>query len=194
MKLATFTVLIFVFAFLSQVQPASAWAAPNHYAIVEEVYNSLPAEKQEKLSLSEMKSGADDPDFKFFDFSYHHYPASQGKANYWLEKGGNYYQNGDYDQASYCFGVASHYLSDSVCPPHCGDDSGYKHTQYEIEAVLYQPHITLKNGDVNSALIDDSQMGKKAWDQWVKTGDDKYIQEYLNKAAEVSYYGINSAI
>jgi hypothetical protein len=101
----TLIMIIFTFtAFLALVQPVSAWAAPTHYAIAEEVYYSLPVDAQDKLDLSKMIDGADDPDFKFFDFQYHHYPASGEKANYWLLKGKFYYQNEDYKQASYCFG------------------------------------------------------------------------------------------
>lgn len=194
MKISIFIVLFLAVTFLSQVQPASAWAAPNHYAIVGEVYNSLPADEQSKLSLSEMINGADDPDFRFFDFKYHHCPGGQEKADYWLNKGHEYYVNGEYEPASYCFGVASHYLSDSVCPPHCSGDSGYQHTSYELQALLYQPHIAVYEGDVDSTLNRDSQLADEAWDEWLKNSDEKYIQEYLNKAVEVSYFGIKGAI
>jgi hypothetical protein len=192
----TFIMIIITFtAFLALVQPVSAWAAPNHYAIAEEVYYSLPADAQDNLDLSKMIDGADDPDFKFFDFQYHHYPASEEKANYWLLKGKVYYQNEDYKQASYCFGVATHYISDSVCPPHSGGGhSGYEHTKCELQAMLLEPHITDKTGDVDSELAAANQMSGNAWDQWLKTDDDKYIQQCLNKAADLSYMGVKSAV
>lgn len=192
----TLIMIIFTFtAFLALIQPVSAWAAPTHYAIAEEVYYSLPVDAQDKLDLSKMIDGADDPDFKFFDFQYHHYPASGEKANYWLLKGKFYYQNEDYKQASYCFGVATHYISDSVCPPHSeGGHSGYEHTKCELQAMLLEPHITDKTGDLDSELDSANQMSGNAWDQWLKTSDDKYIQQCLNKAADLSYIGVNGVV
>jgi len=192
----TFIMIIITFtAFLALIQPVSAWAAPNHYAIAEEVYYSLPADAQDNLDLSTMLDGADDPDFKFFDFQYHHYPASAEKANYWILKGKVYYQNEDYKQASYCFGVATHYISDSVCPPHSeGGHSGYEHTKCELQSMLLEPHITDKTGDLDSELNSANQMSGNAWDQWLKTDDDKYIQQCLNKAADLSYMGVNNAV
>ncbi|MBI4814415.1 MAG: zinc dependent phospholipase C family protein [Methanobacterium sp.] len=194
MKKTIIMIIISFTAFLALVQPVSAWAAPNHYAIAEEVYYSLPADAQDKLDLSKMLDGADDPDYKFFDFQYHHYPASEEKANYWLLKGRECYQNEDYKQASYCFGVATHYLSDSVCPPHSGGNSGYDHTRCELQAILLEPHITDTTGDMNSTLSVCNQKSETAWEQWILTGDDKYIKQCLNKAADVSYLAVNSAV
>jgi len=195
MKKGFLPVLFLAVAFLALVQPVSAWAAPNHYAIAEEVYYSLPADAQDNLNLSEMINGADDPDFKFFDFQYHHYPASQEKANYWLEKGKEYYADGEYNQASYCFGVATHYLSDGVCPPHSGGGhSGYEHTKYELEAMLFTPHLTVKQGDMKSLQSNYVQFSEDAWEQWIETGDDVYIQECLNNAADISYLAVKNAV
>jgi hypothetical protein len=195
MKKGILSVLFLAAAFLALIQPVSAWAAPNHYAIAEQVYYALPSDAQENLNLSEMIDGSDDPDFKFFDFQYHHYPASQEKANYWLEKGREYYADGEYNPASYCFGVATHYLSDSVCPPHSGGGhSGYEHTKCEVQAVFLQPHITVNNGDMGISLLECNQMSGNAWDQWLKTGDNKYIQQCLDRSADVSYLAVKSAI
>jgi hypothetical protein len=195
MKKTIIIIILTCTAFLTLVQPVSAWAAPNHYAIAEEVYYSLPADAQNNLDLSKMLDGADDPDYKFFDYNYHRYPASEEKINYWLLEGRGYYQNGDYKQASYCFGVATHYISDSVCPPHSGaGHSGYEHTKYELQAILLEPHITDKKGDEDNELAAANQMSENTWDQWLKTDDDKYIQQCLNKAADLSYNAVNSAI
>lgn len=183
MKIALTSLMVLSFALLA-VQPVSAWAAPNHYEIAEEVYYNLPADVQSKLSLSEMINGADDPDYKFFDYKYHRYPASQDKANYWLEKGRNHYKMGDYKQASYCFGVATHYLADGVCAPHSSNDfTRFQHTKYEVEAMLLTPHITL-----------DKEYGTTNGNQWLKTDDNKHIQQCLDNAATVSYLGVKNAI
>jgi len=181
--------------FLAVLQPVSAWGAPNHYAIVEEVYNTLPADAQKNLDLDKMLDGADDPDYKFMDYEYHHYPDSQEKINYWLGKGREYYLNEDYNQASYCFGVATHYISDSVCPPHSGGGhSGYQHTKLELQAIFLTPHLTEKTGDVDGELAVYSQMSGNSWEDWLQTGDNENIQQCLNKAADLSYLAVNNAV
>lgn len=187
--------MILCTALLSILQPVSAWAAPNHYAIAEEVYYSLPYDAQTKLDLSEMLNGADDPDYKFFDFQNHHYPFSQEKANQWLEKGHNYYLKGDYKQASYCFGVATHYLADGACPPHSGGGhSGYEHTKCEIQAITLQPHITIKNGSASFSQYSCNQMSENAWQNYLKTGDTSCIQQCLDKSAIICFLEVKNAI
>lgn len=177
------------------IQPVSAWAAPNHYAIAEEVYYSLPDDAQEKLDLSQMINSADDPDYKFFDFQYHSFPASEEKANYWLERGREHYINGNYKQASYCFGVATHYLSDSVCPPHSrGGHPGYEHSNCEVQAIFLQPHITADYGDMDISMLKYNQISENAWGNWKKTGNNKYIQQCLDNSADLSYIKVKKAL
>lgn len=193
MKKGLISALLVFTTVLSIIQPVSAWAAPNHYAITEEVYYSLPIDVQEKLSLSAMIDGSDDPDYKFFDFQYHHYPVSQEKANQWLEKGHNYYINGDYEQSSYCFGVATHYLSDSVCPPHSGGGhAGYEHTKCEVQAIFLQPHLT-SNNEAAVSLQEYNPIIENAWVNWIKTGDSKYIQQCLDYSADLSYLSVKDS-
>lgn len=188
-------VLILIAGILVLIQPASAWMIPTHYQIAGKVYFSLPADAQSKLDLSEMLDGADDPDYKFFDFQYHYFPAAREKADYWLQKGKDNYAAGDYKQASYCFGVATHYLSDGLCPPHSGGGhSGYEHTKFELEAMLLKPYIASQNGDLGFELTEGTQMSENAWEEWGKTGDDSYIQQSLDKAAELSYLEVKSSI
>jgi len=195
MKKPFIMIILTCVAFLAMVQPVSAWAAPNHYEIAKEVYYTLPADAQDKLDLSKMYDGADDPDYKFFDYEYHRYPASEEKINYWLLEGREYYQNGDYKQASYCFGVATHYISDSVCPPHSGGGhSGYEHTKFELQALVLTPHITDTAGNLHSELTVTNQMSGNAWEQWLENDDYEYIQQCLDKAADLSYQGVNSAV
>ena len=91
----------------------------------------MPEDVRSKLSLDEMKNGADDPDTVFFDFKYHTYPYHYPEKASFLLKPENrvtsqWATTGD---ASYCFGVASHYISDGVCgPTHPGGSSRYFHT------------------------------------------------------------------
>lgn len=177
------------------VQPVSAWGAPNHYEIAAGVYYSLPSDVQSKLNLSQMIDGADDPDYKFFDYKYHHYPLSQEKANYWLSKGRESYFAGNYNEASYCFGVATHYLSDGVCPPHSGGGhSGFNHLKFELEALLFKPHLS---SEISNSSIDMAQyesVGETEWDEWLRTGDPIYIQQSLDRALEVSSWEVKKAL
>jgi hypothetical protein len=193
MKKGLIFALIIFATLMAIIQPTFAWAASNHYEIAEEVYYSLPNDVQVKLDLSEMINGADDPDYKFFDFQNHHYPASQEKANEWLEKGHNYYINEDYQQASYCFGVATHYISDGICPPHSGGGhSGYQHTKYEVQAMFLQPQMAT-NGHNIISLAEYCQISENSWVSWIKTGDTKYIQQCLDYSADLSYVAVKNA-
>lgn len=194
MKKGLIFALIIFTTLMAVIQPTFAWAASNHYAIAEEVYYSLPNDVQLKLDLSEMINGADDPDYKFFDFQNHHYPISQEKANEWLEKGHNYYINGDYQQASHCFGVATHYISDSICPPHSGGGhSGYQHTKYEVQAMFFQPHISGNKADLSLSPKQCNDISANAWENWKKTGDSKYLQQCLDYSADLSYVSVKNA-
>jgi hypothetical protein len=182
----------FLLIFMVQIEPAAAWAEPNHYEIIYQVYNNLPENVQSNLSLFEMLEGAGDPDLRFLDFQNHHYPMSQVKADYWLNQGKNNYQAGNYKNASYCFGVASHYISDGLCPPHSGGGhSGYPHTKFELEALWFTPHINTNENQTMDELVTNST---NIWMSWTKTGDTSLIQQSLNNAASESYVQIRSAI
>ncbi len=202
---------IFITVVSLLLAPASfAWNPNTHYEIVENNYNALPPDVQQKLSLGDMEDGADDPDFKFFDFSYHGYPNSIIKADYWLKEGRMNYKAGDYEYASYCFGVASHYISDTYCSPHAANEKGYEHILYEAQGSLLTPQNTVsatsafgysdrsKNDYLNNDLIliltEGNLQGKNNWKSWEKTKDRSLVQLELNRATTASYVLINRAI
>jgi len=192
-KILTFLFLIMMFSMI-QAPTAEAWTGKTHSDIASQVYYSLPADVQTKLSLKDMRDGSDDPDFKFFDYSYHKYPASYSKATQWLDQGQLAYQNGDYKMASYCFGVASHYISDSFAAPHCVDGTLGYHTIYELQAILLTPQITPCSGDLKSALESGHVNGEYDWNSWMMSRSDIYVQKDLNQAASTSYVAIKSRI
>jgi hypothetical protein len=192
-KLLYIIFVLWVFSLL-QAPPAAAWNDKTHYDIAEQTYYSLPVSVQHNLNLATMEDGADDPDLKFFDFNYHHYPASRDKVDYWLDEGKYCYKMGEYKQASYCFGVASHYISDSDCAPHCAGSSVYYHTIYELRAIFLNSHVTPSNGYSDSILASDNLEGKVLWNNWMKNQDNKQIQRNLDQAATASYSGINSCL
>lgn len=191
-KIKFMVLMGFLLIFMVQIEPATAWAEPNHYEIVDQVYKSLPDNVQGNLSLFDMLDGSDDPDYKFFDYDNHHYPLSQVKADYWLDQGRTYYLEGDYKSASYSFGVASHYISDGLCPPHSGGGHiGYPHTKFELEALLFTPKI---NRDENRSMDELVNNSSNNWNEWIKTGNTKLIQQSLDNAATESYIQIRNTI
>lgn len=192
-KILASLLLVMMFA-LVQAPTAVAWTSITHDDIVDEVYYSLPLNAQHNLNLEIMRSASDDPDFKFFDFKYHHYPASYAKADYWLDQGELAYEKGDYEQASYSFGVASHYISDSFDAPHCVSGTTGYHTLYEIQATALNPHITSKSGNLKSLMANGYVKGKYSWNSWMTSRDSSYVQTDLNRAASACYVAINNRI
>jgi Zinc dependent phospholipase C len=198
MKKTKRSVKLFVFLMiisLIQASPAAGWSMLTHYDIVDEVYHSLPSNFQEKLSLQNMRKGSIDPDIKFLDFKFHHYPATVIKENYWINKGKYYYKLGNYNDASYCFGVATHYISDSFCAPHCESDSSIMfHSLYEIRAIFMIPHITFSKQNIDLLMFRGKQKGKESWNKWIINEDKIYIQKDLNRAASASYAAIKNSL
>lgn len=186
--------LFLIGVFFVQIPAASAWNWNTHEEIVESNYNSLPSDIQQNLSLDAMKDGSIDPDFKFFDFKYHSYPNSYGKAEEWLNKGQYYYEIGDYYYASYCYGVASHYITDSFSAPHCAGSSGPNHTLYEARASFLTPEVIQSTDDLHSAMNKVSLNGKANWNDWLKSKNNFDIQNDLNKGTSASYNAINGSI
>lgn len=179
-----------------QISPAAAWGVITHYEIAEQTYYSFSIPVQQKLNLGEMEDGAVAPDLEFRDYRYHHYPSSLSKANYWLNKGKYYYSKTDYKDASYCFGVASHYISDSVCAPHCTKSSLYYHNYYELSAIFLNPHVftSTSTGNLDSILAHDKIEGKKLYTKWMRNKKGNYMQKNLDQAATDSYSAIKSSL
>ena len=195
MKKALIIVLFFATVLLTQVSPAAAWSVPTHYEIAETTYNALPTDVQSKLSLGLMMDGADDPDLKFFDYQYHKYPENQPKVDYWLNRGRIDYQNGNYHDASYSFGVATHYIADGCCAPHCADNaSKYDHFSYELNAILLTPKIDYPDGDIHLLMKNDYLDGKNCWKSSLKNTNDIYTQHNLNQAVTACYIAVKDNV
>jgi Zinc dependent phospholipase C len=195
MKKALIMVLFFAIILIAQFSPVAAWAVPTHYEIAATTYYALPADAQSKLSLVLMIEGSGDPDLKFFDYQYHKYPANQPKVDYWLNRGKIDYQNGKYQDASYSFGVATHYIADGCCAPHCADNaSHYYHSIYELNALLLSPKIVSPGGYIHLVMQDDYLDGKDSWQNWMTNKKSIYIQNDLNRAVSVCFTAINNSI
>ena len=179
---------------LLQIPAVSAWNWNTHQEIVESDYYSLPADMQQNLNLDIMKKGSLVPDFVFFDFKYHSYPNSYQKANYWLNEGQKNYKNGDFYYASYCYGVASHYISDSFAAPHAAGIFGPNHNLYELKASFLKPEVVNVTGDLNSTMYNGDSNGEKSWKSWIKSKNNSLVQNDLNHATGASYNAMYSSL
>jgi hypothetical protein len=178
------------------VMPASdAWSWKTHSDIVDVVYYGLPTDVQGKLDLNMMRDGSNDPDEIFHDFTFHSYPKSYEKAKYWLDQGKTAYDRGDYSNASYDYGVATHYISDTFSAPHgVSRESSADHSKYEDHAKKLTPVATYSPGDLNTMLADGKTNGVASWTSWLQTKDDTIIQNDLNRGASASLSAIEDSI
>jgi hypothetical protein len=194
MKKALLIVLFFAIILTVQISPVAAWSVPTHYEIAAKTYYALPADVQSKLNLELMMEVADDPDFNFFDYQYHKYPANQPKVDYWLNRGKIDYQNSNYQDASYSFGVATHYIADGCSAPHCVYNAPhYYHTLYELKALLLVPNINYNSGEIHLIMKNDYLDGKVSWQSWMINENNSYIQNDLNRAVSACYTAINES-
>lgn len=189
--------LLFIFLAISLVLvPCDfAWKWQTHSKIVDKIYYSMPVYIQENLDLTAMRDGSNDPDEKFQDFINHSFPGSYFKAKEWLNKGKLAYREKNYYYASYCFGVASHYISDTFSAPHSANDTSYLHSTYESQANTLKPSIYRTNDkDLYSLLKQGDRQGEKDWNVWKKTRKSSITQNNLNQATTASYSTIKRCI
>ena len=189
-------VLMLFMTFVFFIMPAAdAWSWKTHSDIVDVVYNGLPVDVQQKLNLNAMRDGSNDPDQIFKDFRYHSYPKSYGKAKMWLDKGKTAYYKGNYNEASYDYGVASHYISDTFSAPHAVSGEDYNlHQEYEDQAKNLKPTATYISGDLNTLMHNGYNQGSISWNEWLQTKNSAIIQKNLNTAASVSLSAIKDSI
>ncbi|MCE5214543.1 MAG: zinc dependent phospholipase C family protein, partial [Methanobacterium sp.] len=167
----TFNILIIFMIFIMATVPSSeAWSWKTHSEIADFVYQGLPPEVQKNLNLEIMKNASNDPDEVFKDFTTHSYPKSYQKAKTWLDKGKIAYDRGDYKEASYDYGVASHYISDTFSAPHCvSKEDSADHSKYEDQAKDLKPAATNVSGDLESLLRNGYTQGGTSWNDWLET-------------------------
>jgi len=181
---------------LATAPSADAWSWKTHSDIVDVVYYGLPPEVQKNLNLEIMRNGSNEPDEVFKDFRHHSYPNSYDKANSWLDKGKIAYDRGDYDEASFNYGVATHYISDTFSAPHCISKEEYSdHSRYENRAKKLTPVVTYNNStDLNTKMKNAYNQGSEDWVLWLDTGDTSIIQANLNNGASASLVAVNESI
>lgn len=189
----------------------SAWHVITHESIAEKIYYEMPLNVQYNLNLSEMRVGAAAPDLIFKDGENggHKYPKSYQKAIKWLKKGKTAYREVKYNYASFCFGVASHYISDSYVVTHCANISKLDHVYYEKvakemkpSAVWYMgnqikgmnPSIAGHNHRLKSELTEAHKTGETRWGMWIEKKDRGLVQLDLDNAAVIAYNAIRECV
>ena len=102
-----------------------------------------------------------------------YYPKSYDKAVSWLGIAVDSYKRRDYENASYAFGVASHYIGDSFVAPHYITKEDYKlHDLFESQAITALKSKCKKESyDLNRSLHLGSLNGKD-WGLWLKSKDE----------------------
>ena len=159
-----------------------AWLGTGHENIVSSVYYQFDNQTQNTLNLSEMKRGSTDPDLVFHDTRLHHFPPSYERAVYWLSIANQSFQDKDFNNASYAFGVASHYISDSFAAPHTvsGEDPN-EHSEYErvANSFIISDCKTLE-GDLFSILSNHTK--PEEWQKWRETRDKSLIYNNYKSA------------
>lgn len=190
---------------------ASAWHVITHESIAEKIYYAMPLNVQYNLNLSEMRVGAAAPDLIFKDGGNggHKYPKSYEKAIKWLKKGKTAYHKGNYNYASYCFGVASHYISDSYVVAHCANIGKSDHKNYEKQSKEMKPStiwyredqfkdinfsVVGHNESLNSKLTEAYKTGETRWDMWIEKRSMALVQLDLDNAAVIAYNTIMECV
>jgi len=161
-----------------------AWDWENHKAIVDKLYYSIPYETQVKLDLEQLEIGSIAPDKDFHDNRLHHYPPSYNKTLFWLNQTKYYLSIGDYNNASYSFGVVTHYISDSFVAPHYVSGEEPKlHTKFEHQASTIKTKCKKRSYDLDEELKE-ATLNEKDWGIWLKNQTNILPQKELEQAIE----------
>lgn len=172
-----------------------AWKWDTHREIVYKTYSSMPSNIKKNLDLNAMKDGSNDPDEKFKDWRNHEFPGSYYKAQEWLKKGKYAYSKKNYRNASYCFGVASHYISDTYSAPHGAHYLPTPHSEYEAQANKLTPAIISGyNKDLYTSMKQGDAQDRIDWNLWKKTRKSSIAQNDLNQATTSTYFAIRSCV
>ncbi len=187
--------VVFMLAIPLLISPAAAWPVQTHQNIATKIYYSLPVSVQHNLNLNEMKIGAKTPDATFRDFNNHKYPQSVAQAQKWLNNGKKAYQSKNYKYASYCFGVASHYIEDTFVAVHCvTTETTAQNTAFENQATKMVPSIRYTSGSLNFLLFYGYIQGQSDWRAWLKTKSPSIAQREVNNAGSVAYSMIRKCV
>ncbi len=187
--------VVYMVSLLIMIPASDAWSWKTHSQIVDVVYHGLPSDVQRNLNLGIMENASNDPDEIFHDFTYHSYPKSYNKSVYWLNLGKTAYDEGNYDNASYDYGVASHYISDTFSAPHgVSGETSSMHSKYDDHAKKLTPVASPVSGDLNTLMENGKIEDSKSWDSWIQTNDESIIQKNLDNGTSVCLQAVKTSI
>ncbi|GEM_PF-2081731 len=157
------------------------WNWQTHPAFVETLYYSLDNTNIKMFNLTLLREGSLAPDKDFHDNRYHHYPPSYNLSVYWLHKAEDAYRLQDFTTASYAFGVASHYISDSYAAPHnIQKESPKDHSAYEKQGsdhYLFVPcPVDFQTIQLNKTLMAATKTGE-LWKYWLLAKEPRYAEQ-----------------
>ncbi|MBI2109864.1 zinc dependent phospholipase C family protein [Candidatus Woesearchaeota archaeon] len=165
----------------------SAWGWQGHPAIAQELVYTI--DTGYNLDFDSLGNGSIAPDRDFHDNVRHHYPPSLNLTLDWLNKTRYYLEIKDYKQASYAFGVVSHYITDSFAAPHYIKKEPYKlHTEYEHQIQGNYLKAECKKDSFN--LYEELSKGPAegpTWSTWLKTKDPEIPKLSFQKASKLVY-------
>ncbi len=169
-----------------------AWGWKTHQNLVENVYDSFPRELQSKLNITLIREGSIAPDKVFRDNVLHHYPPAYKLALKWFNVSKESFYNNNYDNASYAFGVMSHYITDSFVAPHYIRKEDPKlHSEFERQVSNYIPKIKCEKVDYDlNRSLDEASKHKEDWEPWLMSKD-KLIPEQAAEEAEKLLYSVS---
>tara|TARA_Y100000310_G_scaffold344886_1_gene460255 strand:+ start:176 stop:856 length:681 start_codon:yes stop_codon:yes gene_type:complete len=171
-----------VIVFLLLIPSSFAWTTAGHENVVVFAYERLDQDVRSKLNLTELRRGAVAPDLVFHDTRLHHFPPSYKKAVFWLGETELAYEQKNYNNASYFFGIASHYISDSFALPHNVErEDPSEHSKYERMAVEF---IVEPCSELNHSLLGlfSNRPKPYEWDDWLITHDTEPVYTHFEIA------------
>ena len=167
---------------------ADAWNSKGHNTIVEVVYYNADFNLQQKLNLTLLREGSTAPDLDFHDTALHSYPKSYSRIEKWLKATSENYSMKNYNEASYAFGVASHYIADSFVAPHyISKEPTSLHTEFE-KLKDYKTNIKCHNAliNLNESLLQASK-NKEDWTNWTLTKDSEIPKKGFGQAVNLMF-------
>jgi hypothetical protein len=173
--------LIFI---LILTQNITAWDWNNHKSIVQTLYYSTPYEIQRNLDLQQLEIGAIAPDKDFHDNRLHHYPKSYNLTLHWLNKTKEHLEKKEYSEASYAFGVASHYISDSFVAPHyISKEEPKLHSKFEKQS---STKLSCINNKYNlKEDLEKASKNEKDWEPWLKSQNPEIPQKEIKQSMKL---------
>jgi hypothetical protein len=163
----------------------NGWKWSTHQILAETIAESMNLD----LNATVVKEGSIAPDKYFKDFRHHSYPNSVNKSYFWLNKTIYYYSIKDINNASYSFGILTHYVSDTFAAPHAVTKEDYNlHAQYEEQVSYYKPRTRCLRYNFNLAEeLKKSQYNKNHWPEWLKTKDQKIPQAEVEQSLKLLF-------